>query len=232
MALPTNQPIAPTRNTEALRDMNQEQAFLPIYNYAVVTDAMEGLILVNVDTLADGEFRNNKLSRQGFADGRTAWNPDGVLTGARHITLAGEVAYITADGAWWWSTLPTPMPRRLAAVREMRDARASAVQFRYLWVTDAEGLKLFDVTMLRNPVAVPEGTVPLADARKLYIARTYAYVAAKNEGLVIVNVTRPLAPTVYQRVTFDGTLNDAEDVIVGQHQRQRCSPMSPMAATG
>jgi hypothetical protein len=89
------------------------------------------------------------------------------------------------------------------------------VQFRYLWVTDAEGVKLFDITSLRNPVAVPEGTVPLADARRIYIARTYAYVAAKGDGLVILNVTNPRAPKVYQRVTLDGTLNDAEDVIVG-----------------
>ena len=63
MALPTNQPIAPTRSTPELREINQEQPFLPIYNYAVITDAEEGLILVNVNTLADGEFRNNKLRR-------------------------------------------------------------------------------------------------------------------------------------------------------------------------
>ena len=84
MALPTNQPIDPLRNTPELREMNQEQPFLPIYNYAVVTDTEEGLILVNVDTLADGEFRNNFLKRA------VTWNPDGVLKGARHITLAGE----------------------------------------------------------------------------------------------------------------------------------------------
>ena len=42
-----------------------------------------------------------------------------------------------------------------------------------------------------------------------------AYVAAKQDGLVIVDITRPLAPKIYQRVTLDGSLNDAEDVIVG-----------------
>jgi hypothetical protein len=93
-------------------------------------------------------------------------------------------------------------------------ARASAVQFRYLWVTDAEGLKLFDVTDLRKPVARPEATVALVDARRVYVARTYAYVAAKAEGLVIVDVARPLAPRIAQKLTFDGRLSDAEDVIV------------------
>ncbi|MBI1403385.1 MAG: hypothetical protein GC147_09240 [Porphyrobacter sp.] len=215
MALPTNQPIAPTRNTAAMRAMNQEQAFLPIYNYAAVTDAEEGLILVNIDTLADGEFRNNQLKRKTFADGSDAWNPDGVLTGARHIVLAGEIAYITADKGLVVVDLADPDRPRLAAVRPLTDARASAIQFRYLWVSDADGVKLFDVTNLRNPVAVPQATVPLADARRIYVARTYAYVAAKKEGLVILDVKNPLAPRLYQKVTLGGQLDDAEDVIVG-----------------
>jgi hypothetical protein len=67
--------------------------------------------------------------------------------------------------------LADPLHPRLAAVRDLRDARASAVQFRYLWVTDAEGVKLFDVTDMRNPSPCPSGTVPLADARRLYVAR-------------------------------------------------------------
>jgi len=209
MAIPTNQAIAPTRNTPELRALNQEQPFLPIYSYAAVTDSVEGLIMVNVDTLADGELRNNRLKRA------VTWNPDNVLKGARHIQLAGEIAYITADVGLVVVDLHDPLHPKLAAVRPLRDARASAIQFRYLWVTDAEGLKLFDVTDLRNPVAMPQATVPLADARRVYLARTYAYVAGGAEGLVIVNVTRPLAPQVYQKVTFNGQLNDAQDVIVG-----------------
>jgi hypothetical protein len=67
---------------------------------------------------------------------------------------------------------------------------------------------------MRQPVARPEGTVRLNDARRIYLARTYAYVAAKAEGLVIVNITRPLAPTIYRRETFNGVMNDVEDVVV------------------
>jgi hypothetical protein len=214
MAIATNQPVAPTRNTPEMREINQEQAFLPIYNYAVVTDSAEGLVLVNVNTLADGEFRNNKLRRAVLADGATAWNPGGVLDGARHVTLAGEVAYITAARGLVTVDLADPLSPKLAGVRELRDARASAVQFRYLWVSDADGVKLFDVTDLRNPRAVPEATMPLADARRIYVARTYAYVAAKAEGLVILDVKNPRSPRIFQKVTLDGTLNDAEDVMV------------------
>lgn len=209
MAIPTGQAINPLRNTPELRALNQEQPFLPIYHYAAITDAEEGLILVNVDTFADGEFRNNQIKRA------ATWNPDNVLKGARHITLAGEIAYITADAGLVVVNLSDPLKPRLAALRPLRDARASAVQFRYLWVTDAEGLKLFDVTKLENPVAVPEATLPFADARRIYVARTYAYVAAKAEGLAIVDVTAPTRPRVYRMETFGGQMNDVEDVIVG-----------------
>lgn len=237
MALATNQPVRPDRNKAmaqtpvsdaegnpvfnadgspmTLLQVNQEQPMRPIYDYAVITDAVEGLVLVNVETMADGEFRNNKLDRTRFADGSTAWNPDGVLKGARHVTLAGDIAYIAADAGLVTIDLANPADPQLMAVRALTDARASTIQFRYLWVTDAEGVKLFDVTDLRNPVAMPQATVPLADARRIYVARTYAYVAAKRDGLVILDVTKPLAPKLYQRVTLDGTLDDAEDVIVG-----------------
>ncbi len=209
MALSTNQPINPLRNTPYLRQINQEQAFLPIYSYAAVTDSSEGLILVNIETLADGEFRNNHLKRA------VTWNPGGILNGARHIVLAGEVAYIAAAAGLVAVDLKDPLKPRLAAVRPLTDMRASAVQFRYLWITDKDGVKLFDVTDLRNPVAVASGTVLLADARRIYLARTYAYVAAKQDGLVILDVTKPAAPQIYLRFTAGGQLNDAEDVIVG-----------------
>ena len=82
-------------------------------------------------------------------------------------------------------------------------------------MTDADGIKLFDITRLEAPVAVPSGTVRLADARKLYLARTFAYVAAKQDGLVILDITNPEAPREYMRYNAGGILNDAEDVIVG-----------------
>jgi hypothetical protein len=211
VALSTTQPISYSRNAKIVKDYpeNQEQPMHPLYKYAVVTDSVEGLILVDIDTLADGEFRNNFFKRD------VVWNPDNILAGARHVTLAGTIAYITTKSGLVVVDLNDPMSPKLLASVPLTDARASAVQFRYLWVTDAEGLKLFDITTLSNPVAVPSGTVPLADARRIYLARTYAYVAAKQDGLVIVNIKRPEAPAIYQKVTLDGQLNDAEDVIVG-----------------
>ena len=209
MALPTDQPIAPSRSTAELRQINQEQAFHPIYHYAVVTDAVEGLILVDVDTLADGEPRNNFLKRA------VTWNPGGVLAGARHVTLAGHIAYVTSDAGLAVIDLDDPLHPKLTTQIQLTDARASAVQFRYLWVSDAGGLKLFDVTDLAHPLAKPDGNVALADAHRIYLGRTYAYVAGGREGLVIVDVTRPRSPSVYLRETFGGTMTDVRDVMVG-----------------
>ncbi|MEA3045996.1 MAG: hypothetical protein QOJ53_328 [Sphingomonadales bacterium] len=222
MALPTNQPIAPGRNRRmaqtmvdgpngtrvSLRDENQEQAFHPIYDYAVVTDSVEGMYLVDVDTLADGEPRNNFLRRA------VTWNENGVLTGARHVTLAGHYAYIAAAAGLVVVDLDDPLHPRHVVTLPLTDARASALQFRYLWVTDAEGLKLFDVTHLDRPVAVPSATIRFDNARRIYLARTYAYVAAKAQGLAIVNIANPERPGAPAFVTFDGRRNDVEDVVV------------------
>jgi hypothetical protein len=62
---------------------------------------------------------------------------------------------------------------------------------------------------------VKGGTVALADARKVHVARTYAYVAAGADGLVIVDVENPEQPRLVQAFTADGRLRDARDVAVG-----------------
>ncbi|MEI6419648.1 MAG: hypothetical protein WCO82_11315, partial [Sphingomonadales bacterium] len=230
MAIATTQPIAVPRNdkivgeqearargeklADPLAGFNQEQKMHEIYRYAVITNSVEGLILTNIDTLTDGEPRNNFLKRLVFEGGKTAWNPDGALTGARHIVLAGHIAYVTTPKALVTVDLDNPKAPRLASVVPMNDPRASAMQFRYLWVTTADGLEVLDVTRLDAPVPMRQATVPMANARKLYLARTYAYVAAGAEGLVIVDVKAPAAPRVYMRYTAEGALNDAQDVVV------------------
>ena len=39
-----------------LLQVNQEQPMWPIYDYAVITDAVEGLVLVNVETMSMASF--------------------------------------------------------------------------------------------------------------------------------------------------------------------------------
>ena len=46
--------------------------------------------------------------------------------------------------------------------------------------------------------------LPLDDARRVYVARTYAYVAAGKDGLVIADVKNPEKPKLYWKKPFDG----------------------------
>jgi hypothetical protein len=209
VALPTTQPIAPEKNKgDLMRVVNQEQPFHPIYNYAVITDAEEGLILVDVNTLQDGDPRNNFLKRA------LTWNANGILKGARHITMGGSYVYITANAGLVIVNLKDPLKPVLAAVVPLKGARSSALQLRYLAVTDDSGLRMIDVTIPERAKLVESALVPLEDANRIHIARTYAYVAGGKEGLVIVDIEKPEQPRVYMKFTADGTLNDARDVTV------------------
>ena len=218
VALPTNQPIAPLRNQgELMRVTNQEQAFHPIYHHAFITDSVEGLIVVNVNTLADGEPRNNFLKRAATWNGDSAQR--GVLDGARHVTVGGHYLYVSTPRGLVVVDVDDPLKPRWVATVALQNARASALQFRYLWVTTARGLELLDLTSPRSPRLVDSARVTLADARKVYVARTYAYVAAGAEGLVIVDVERPTQPRIESRVNKGDSartsLLDTQDVVVG-----------------
>ncbi len=208
IALPTNQMIDPVRNARKIvRVDDEEQAMHPIYNYALITDSKEGLILTNVDTMADGDARNNFLKRA------LTWNPNGILNGARHITIGGYYAYIAADAGIVVVNLDNPLAPKVASVINLKTARATSLQFRYLFVTDADGLKVVDVTHPDKP-RITRALVRLKDAHRVYVARTYAYVAAGKQGLAIIDVEKAEQPKLVQLFTADGKLNDARDVIV------------------
>jgi hypothetical protein len=210
VALPTNQPINPLRNDNPMMQAdNQEQRLHPIYRYAFITDAEEGLIATNVDTLQDGEPRNNFFTRA------LTWNEGGVLKGARHLTIAGTTFYVAADAGVVVLDMNDPMKPRLVSVIALPDVRATALQFRYLFALDRDGLVTLDVTDAEHPRVVEGARIALKDARRVYVARTYAYVAARDEGLVIVDVENPERPKRFLRYTADGALNDARDVVVG-----------------
>jgi len=101
------------------------------------------------------------------------------------------------------------------ASSDLPGVRATALQFRYLFTVGTGGLSVVDVTDPGRPRPVPGARVPLAEAHRIYVARTYAYVAAGAEGLAIIDVERPEQPRLYQRFDADGLIDDARDVIVG-----------------
>ena len=45
-----------------------------------------------------------------------------------------------------------------------------------------------------RPAVIPQAHVPLADARRIFVARTYAYIANGRDGLAIIDVERPEHP--------------------------------------
>jgi hypothetical protein len=219
VASPSTLAIDPARTRSP---ENEEQPIHPIYAYLYVADKYEGLVVIGdsnpnsktpgVSTLLDGDPRNNFLKRA------LAFNPDGILNGARRITIAGTYAYILCDRGLVVVDLDKPLQPRIAAVigvPELNEPQGIAIQFRYAFIVDRSGLKVLDVTQLDHPRILPDATVALQDARNIYVSRTYAYIAAGKNGLAIVDVERPEHPKLDQMFSADGKMNDVHDVKIG-----------------
>ncbi|MFY9620330.1 MAG: hypothetical protein WAQ99_11025 [Pyrinomonadaceae bacterium] len=195
--------------------LNEEQPIHPLYAYLYVADKHEGLIVVNAATLLDGDPLNNYLKRQldesKYPNG--AYNPNGMLTGANNITIAGTNAYITTDRELVVVRIDDPLNPVLINRVQFKQPRAIAIQFRYGFVVDADGLKVIDVT---SPEVIRSGEafVPLSDAHDVYVARTYAYVANGKEGVAIIDVKNPEQPRLDQMYDAEGKLNDTHQVKV------------------
>ena len=210
-------PPATIRGPRESYHLNEEQAIHPIYAFLYVSDLYEGLVIIGdreqgVGSLLDGDPTNNFLKRA------LAFNPGGVLDGAAHVSLAGHFAYVSCRGGLVIVDLDNPLKPRIAAEigsPYVVNPRAAAVQFRYAFVTDEQGLKVIDVTQPERARPIESAIVSLDDARRLYVARTYAYVAAGRDGLAIVDVERPESPRIAQIFNADGAINDANDVKIG-----------------
>jgi hypothetical protein len=95
----------------------------------------------------------------------------------------------------------------------VKKPRAVQVQFRYAYLCDEEGIKVLDVTDLATPVAKAMMRIP--DVHNIYLARTYAYLAAGPRGLVILDIKEAERPKLAMMYTADGKINDAHDVKLG-----------------
>ncbi|NCY03837.1 MAG: hypothetical protein EBX36_13260, partial [Planctomycetia bacterium] len=120
---------------------NFEQPVHALYGYLYVTDLEEGLVMVGAGTLLDGNPLNNFLKKD------LTFNPRGILNGARSITIAGTQAWICCDAGVVVVALDEPTcPRVLTVIPagEVVGPRSVAIQFRYAFICDREGLKTFD----------------------------------------------------------------------------------------
>jgi hypothetical protein len=98
---------------------------------------------------------------------------------------------------------------------DLVDPQGVAIQFRYAFVTDRQGLKALDVTDLAHPLMVSGAFVKLDGARNVTVSRTTAYISAGKNGIALVNADQPEHPRLDQMFNADGQLNDVNDVKIG-----------------
>jgi hypothetical protein len=189
---------------------NKEPKVHPLYGYIYVADKYEGLILVGAGTTLDGNPTNNFLKRE------VTFNPDGLLKGACGVTIVGNYAYVCCDAGLVVVSIEEPTAPRITAIvgsPMVVGPRSVQVQFRYAYVCDCDGVKVLDVTDLSRPQ--PVAHLPVPDAHSIYLARTYAYVAAGEHGLVILDIENAARPRVDQVYNAGGRINDLHDVKLG-----------------
>jgi hypothetical protein len=97
----------------------------------------------------------------------------------------------------------------------LHNPKAVQVQFRFGFVCDDEGVKVIDATDPSKPTIVPGAVVLLPEARNIYLARTYAYVAGGSQGLIILDITTPTQPRIDQIYNAGGCINDLCDIKLG-----------------
>jgi len=209
VALPSTLALDPAR---ARLPENEEQPIHPLYAYVYITDREEGLVIVNVATLVDGNPANNFLKKD------VVFNPDGKLWDATHCYVAGNRLYITCRRGLLVVDIDDPLKPRLIGELTgdfLRNPRALAIQFRYAFISDEEGLKVCDITDPTRPRPIATGVVKLKNAQRLYAARTSAYVANGAEGLAIIDIENPEQPKLDQMFNAGGALNDTRAVQIG-----------------
>ncbi len=209
VALPSTLINDPNRNR---LPQNEETPIAAYHGYAFITDLEEGLIVVNVATMLDGNPANNFIERA------ATFNPNGALNGARHAWMAGQWLYITTARGLAVVDASNPTSPVFAGGYSgpaLRDARQSTVQWHYCFVTDAEGVKVLDVSNPAKPSLLSGASVSLGNAEGLYVARTYLYVANGSAGLAIIDVKNPEKPRLLNHFTAGGKLTDVRDVQIG-----------------
>src|SRR6185312_5853838 len=113
VALPSTLALDPARTR---LPENQEQPVHMLYVYVYITDREEGLVMVNVATLVDGNPENNFLKKD------VVFNPDGRLDGATYCAVAGHRLYITCKRGLVVVDIDDPMKPKIVGELAAEDA--------------------------------------------------------------------------------------------------------------
>ncbi|MBY0458005.1 MAG: hypothetical protein K2V38_11750, partial [Gemmataceae bacterium] len=207
IAAPCTPAVEPTRKQI---EGNKEQKIHPLFGYLYVADKYEGLILLGAGTLLDGNPVNNFLKKE------VCFNPDGLLYDAKHVHIVGHYAYVSCAAGLVVIDIDDPKKPKVTAVvgeKNLKAPRMVATQLRYAYVCDEEGVKVLDITDLAKPV--PKALFRIPEAHSVYLARTYAYVAAGPRGLVILDIQNAEEPRLETVFTAGGHMTDVHDVKLG-----------------
>lgn len=173
-------PAHPTESS-AFRVLEASSDVLVAGNYAYVGD--EGIKVVDVSDPADP-----------FVVGYYEAPPP--LMGADRLALAGDYAY-TADTAGGFRVIDVSDPAD-PTLKGSCDCGGSNLDVADTYAYLAWGsLKVVDTSNPNNPHQVASYVPPKVDATDVDVAGGYAYVAAGEDGLRIVEITDPLSPTEY-----------------------------------
>lgn len=215
MALPFNNNISMSR---VFRPENEEtpyeykgnvQNMHELYRYAYVSDRFDGLVVVDIDCLNDGNPSNN------FIEKVVSFNPDGILDGAEHLAVAGTTVYVCCAAGLVAVDIDDPRAPKILKVLPFPKGvktRYVEVMFRYAYVCDSEGLRVIDITVPAEMHPVQQFDIP--DARSIYVAKDYGYVAGGKDGMVILDLQIPTKPKLHQIYSANGAISDLNQVKV------------------
>ena len=211
----------PSRNQgELMRVTNQEQPFHPIYNYAFVTDAEEGLILVDVNTLrrrraaqqlpqARADLERGRRARRARATSRIGGHY-ALRRGRRGhrrrststIRCSPKVAAIVPLAGRARDRAAVPLPVRRPTATGLQGRRRHRSRSAPRWSQSSARRRSRDAQ------------------RRLRRAHLRLCRGRRREGLVDRRRrARRSAAARTRRFTADGKLDDARDVVVGIDQR-------------
>ena len=173
---------------------NKEPKVHPLFGYLYVADKYEG-----PDPRRRRHHHRRQPDQQLPQARRHLQSRTASSTGASNVTIVGNYAYVCCDAG-----LVVVIDRRPDAAASRGDRRPSRSRSRSRCRCSSatpscatkRAFSVLDVTDLARPQ--PVARLPLPDAHSIYLARTYAYVAAGKHGLVILDIENPRRPKIDQ----------------------------------
>jgi hypothetical protein len=138
---------------------------------------------------------------------------------AQDITIQGNYAYVAMRGEGF-AILDISNPAAVVTVSTRNDiynasnlAYAVAVKGNYLYVANhlAGGINIYDISNKSNPFLMSSETYPgLTEMRGLYIQDNVLFVGVGLSGVMVLDLSNPIGPTILYRVASPTILSSAK----------------------